>query len=59
VLAYIGLKLGERWDSDPRLKLWFHRLDAVIVVVLLLGIAWFIRSHVRNRIRNEKTAPVK
>ena len=59
VLAYIGLKLGERWDSDSRLKLWFHRLDAVIVVVLLLGIAWFIRSHVRNRIRNEKTAPVE
>ena len=59
VLAYIGLKLGERWDSDSRLKLWFHRLDAVIVVVLLLGIAWFIRSHVRNRIRNEKIAPVE
>ena len=52
VLAYVGLKLGEHWDSDPRLKLWFHRLDAVIVVVLLLGVAWFIRSHVRNRVRN-------
>jgi membrane protein DedA with SNARE-associated domain len=58
VLAYIGLKLGERWDSDPRLKLWFHRLDAVIVVALLLGIAWFIRGHVRNRIRNA-AAPVE
>jgi membrane protein DedA with SNARE-associated domain len=52
VLAYVGLKLGEHWDSDPRLKLWFHRLDAVIVVVLLLGVAWFIRSHARNRVRN-------
>ncbi len=51
-LAYVGLKLGEHWDSDPRLKLWFHRLDAVIVVVLLLGVAWFVRSHVRNRVRN-------
>jgi len=58
VLAYIGLKLGERWDSDPRLKLWFHRLDAVIVAALLLGIAWFIRSHVRNRIGNA-SAPVE
>jgi membrane protein DedA with SNARE-associated domain len=59
VLAYIGFKLGERWDSDPRLKLWFHRLDAVIVVVLLLGIACFIRSHVRNRIRKAAAAPVE
>jgi membrane protein DedA with SNARE-associated domain len=58
VLAYVGFKLGERWDSDPRLKLWFHRLDAVIVVALLLGIAWFIRSHVRNRIGNA-AAPVE
>ena len=56
VLAYVGLKLGEHWDSDPRLKLWFHRLDAVIVVVLLLGIAWFIRSHLRNRVRNAAAA---
>ncbi len=59
VLAYIGLKLGERWDSDPRLKLWFHRFDAVIVLVLLLGIAWFIRSHVRNRIRNAAATSVE
>jgi len=55
-LAYIGQKLGERWDSDPRLKLWFHRFDALIVVVLLLGIGWFIRGHVRNRMRGAETA---
>jgi membrane protein DedA with SNARE-associated domain len=59
VLAYVGLKLGERWDSDPRLKLWFHRFDAIIVIVILLGIAWFIRSHVRNRIRNAAATPVE
>ncbi len=59
VLAYVGLKLGEHWDSDPRLKLWFHRLDAVIVVVLLLGVAWFIRSHVRNRVRNAAATRVE
>jgi membrane protein DedA with SNARE-associated domain len=51
-LAYVGLKLGERWDSDPRLKHLFHRFDAVIVLVLLVGIAWFVRSHWKNRIRN-------
>ncbi len=51
-LAYVGFKLGERWDSDPRLKLWFHRFDAIIVVLLLAGIAFFVRSHWRNRVRN-------
>jgi len=53
VLAWIGMKLGEQWDKDPRLKQWFHRLDAVIVTVLLVGIAWFIWSHWKGRVRAE------
>jgi membrane protein DedA with SNARE-associated domain len=53
VLAYVGLKLGEHWDSDPRLKLWFHRLDAVIVLVLLVGIVYFVQSHWRNRVKEK------
>ncbi|HSB74192.1 MAG TPA: DedA family protein, partial [Terriglobales bacterium] len=28
-LAYVGMKLGQRWDTDPRLRTWFHRFDAV------------------------------
>jgi membrane protein DedA with SNARE-associated domain len=51
-LAYVGAKLGERWDSDPRLKHWFHRFDAVIVAVLVIGIVFFVRSHWKNRVRN-------
>jgi membrane protein DedA with SNARE-associated domain len=51
-LAYVGFKLGERWDSDPRLKTWFHRFDAVIVLVLVVGIVWFVRSHLKNRVRS-------
>ncbi len=50
-LAWIGMKLGEQWDKDPRLKQWFHRLDAVIVAVLLAGIVWFVWSHWKNRVR--------
>lgn len=52
-LAWIGMKLGEQWDEDPRLKQWFHRLDAVIVAVLLAGILWFVWSHWRGRIKAE------
>jgi hypothetical protein len=45
------MKLGERWDSDPRLKYWLHRLDAVIIVLLVAGAVWFVRSHWKNRLR--------
>ncbi|HEY3768215.1 MAG TPA: DedA family protein [Candidatus Angelobacter sp.] len=50
-LAWVGMKLGERWETDPRLKAWFHRLDAVIVLVLLAGITWFVWSHWKGRVR--------
>lgn len=52
-LAWIGLKLGERWDSDPRLKLWFHRLDAVIAGLLVLGVVWFLSSRWQHRVRRQ------
>ncbi|HKR94274.1 MAG TPA: VTT domain-containing protein, partial [Candidatus Angelobacter sp.] len=50
-LAWIGMKLGERWETDPRLKQWFHRMDAVIVLILLAGIIWFVWSHWKGRVR--------
>lgn len=49
-LAYIGQVLGERWNSDPRLKQWFHSFDAVIGLALLAGIIWFVRSRWKDRI---------
>lgn len=55
MLAYVGMRLGEQWDKDPRLKMWFHRLDLVIVAVLLIGIAYFIWSHVQHRVGGEPT----
>jgi membrane protein DedA with SNARE-associated domain len=50
-LAWAGMKLGERWRTDPRLAHWLHRLDAVIILVFLIGLTWFIRSHWKNRMR--------
>jgi membrane protein DedA with SNARE-associated domain len=52
VLAYIGMKLGEKWETDPRLKLWFHRLDAVILGLILAAAAWFVWSRWAHRIRS-------
>jgi membrane protein DedA with SNARE-associated domain len=50
-LAYVGLLLGEQWDKDPRLKMWFHRFDAVILLVLVVGTIWFLWTRWKNRIR--------
>jgi len=47
-LAYIGYVLGERWNSDPTLRRVFHEFDAVIVAVLLAGIAWFVWARWRE-----------
>lgn len=47
-LAWVGMTLGDRWNSDPRLKAWFHRADAAIAAVLVLGIAWFVWHRVRG-----------
>ena len=42
-LAWAGMKLGAAWDSDPRVKALFHKLDLIIVIVILLcgvGFLW-------------------
>jgi len=49
-LAYVGMLLGERWDSDPRLKMWFHRFDAVILTLLVVGTIVFFYTRWKNRI---------
>jgi membrane protein DedA with SNARE-associated domain len=55
-LAWVGMKLGEKWDSDPRLKMWFHRFDAVIGVIIVAGAIWFVWSRWQHRVRATETA---
>jgi membrane protein DedA with SNARE-associated domain len=55
-LAYIGMRLGEQWDKDPRLKQWFHRMDGVILAILVAGAAYFIWSHLKGRVREAGSA---
>lgn len=50
-LAWIGMKLGERWETDPRLKQWLHRLDALIILGVLAAAVWFVWSHWKDRLR--------
>ena len=46
-LAWFGMKLGENWRT---LAKYFHKMDAVIGVLLLAGVLWFIWSHWQNRL---------
>lgn len=45
-LAYAGQKLGENWRG---LKVYFHQFDAVIGIVLVLGLAFWIYRHTSSR----------
>jgi len=49
VLAYVGMKLGERWHTDPRLEQWFHRFHLVVEVGLLAILVWFLWAHLNRR----------
>jgi membrane protein DedA with SNARE-associated domain len=55
-LAYVGMKLGSKWDTDPRFKEVFHKFHLGVEAVLLVGIIWFVTSHWKNRIKAEPTA---
>lgn len=45
VLAYIGKKLGDNWDT---LGVYFHKFDVVILVIILLGVIWYISRHLKQ-----------
>ncbi|MBY0519412.1 MAG: DedA family protein [Sphingomonas sp.] len=47
-LAWLGMVLGEKWDSDPRVKAAFHSADALIGVVLVAGAIWFVWHRLRG-----------
>lgn len=46
LLGWIGMKLGEHWDT---LGAYFHRFDIVIVTLAVAGAAWYVRRHLKIR----------
>jgi len=44
-LAWVGLTLGQNWNT---LGVYFHRFDAVIGVILLIGVIWYVRRHLNH-----------
>lgn len=45
-LAWIGFQLGRHWDT---LGTYFHQADTVIGVLLVAGLIWYLRRHLRER----------
>lgn len=52
-LAYLGMKMGEHWMD---LKPYFLKFKEVIVLFLIIGIVWFVRTHWKNRVGATTTA---
>jgi len=55
-----GASLWRTWD-EARRKLarvgkYFHKFDAVIGIVLVAGLLWFVWSHWQNRMSTEPSA---
>lgn len=51
-LAYVGMLLGARWNSDPTFRQFFHDFDAVIAAILLAGFALFVWTRWRETARS-------
>lgn len=47
-LAYAGMKLGPRYTM---LREYFRRFDAVLGVLIVLALVWFIHNRWKNRLR--------
>jgi membrane protein DedA with SNARE-associated domain len=56
VLAYIGMKLGASFNSNPQFQAVFHRFHLVVEVVIVAGFVWYVVSHWKNRIRTDQPA---
>ncbi len=55
-LAYVGQRLGEKWDKDPTLRNLFHRFDFIIGIVLLAAVAWWVWRHIKHLSKHEERA---
>jgi len=53
-LAYVGQKLGEKWNKDDTLKTWFHRFDFLIGIAVVVLAGWWIWRHI-GHLRKESS----
>ncbi|MDE1161554.1 MAG: DedA family protein [Acidobacteriaceae bacterium] len=56
VLAYIGMKLGASWDSNPKFKAVFHHFQVGVEVVIIVAFVWFVWTHWKNRVHEGESS---
>jgi membrane protein DedA with SNARE-associated domain len=54
-LAWVGMALGDKWNSDPRLRAAFHQADALIVALLVLAAIAYLWHRLRGGRRGPRT----
>jgi len=52
-LAYIGMKLGASFNTNPEFKEVFHRFHLAVEAVIAVAFVYYVISHWKNRIRTE------
>ncbi len=57
-LAYVGQKLGEKWNKDETLKTYFHRFDFLIGIIGLIAVVWWVRRHLKH-LKEDKALAAK
>ncbi len=53
-LAYVGARLGQAWDTDPRFQAAYHHYHLVMEGLLLVAVAWFVWTHWKDRVRSDE-----
>jgi membrane protein DedA with SNARE-associated domain len=47
-LGWIGFSLGANWEG---IRVYFRRVDWLIVLLIVVGLIWWIRQHWKNRLK--------
>ncbi len=54
VLAWIGMRLGQAWETNPEFRDLYHRFQLSVEVLVLIVIVWFAWTHWPRRSRKEE-----
>jgi membrane protein DedA with SNARE-associated domain len=52
-LAWMGMKLGQSWNTDPRLQEAFHRFHLAVELAVVAFVLWFLWAHIKRRRKQE------